>query len=269
MKLSLEANLMLNWVCPVLSFPERFQLITAVATCTVGINVLEPGALNAEFQYFIPLFNRISCLCAQHPRGDDEASNWVFGGGEGGATQAPQGMTFQITLIFTFLFFTTRTAPTSKCENRSGSQIDDQVRTREVFTRRFSPQWKPSIRFSWRLTSPVLTARWFSSRTGLKIRVGCQPMGENRPTLALWYPSLDLISKSDINIFDIQHSFRISRCRILWWRYPTSQMFNLNIHQIWVLISGQISWYSEYIRPTLVRTCQTSSSFGNCCNKDG
>jgi hypothetical protein len=46
--------------------------------CTVAINVLEPVAFNAESQYFIPLFNKISSLCGQHPRGD-EASN--VGGG--------------------------------------------------------------------------------------------------------------------------------------------------------------------------------------------
>jgi len=41
-------------------FFERFQPITAAAMCTVAINVVEPGAFNAESQYFIPLFNRIS-----------------------------------------------------------------------------------------------------------------------------------------------------------------------------------------------------------------
>jgi len=62
MKLSLAANLVLNWVCPVLYFFERFQPIAA-AMCTVTINVLEPGAFNPESQYFIPLFNKISWLC--------------------------------------------------------------------------------------------------------------------------------------------------------------------------------------------------------------
>jgi len=41
-------------------FPERFQPITAAAMCTVAIKVLEPDAFNAESQYFIPLFNKIS-----------------------------------------------------------------------------------------------------------------------------------------------------------------------------------------------------------------
>jgi hypothetical protein len=52
------------WFATVLSVPERFQSITAAAAaamCTfVAINVLEPGAFNAEFQDFIPLFNKIS-----------------------------------------------------------------------------------------------------------------------------------------------------------------------------------------------------------------
>jgi hypothetical protein len=49
---------------PVLSFPESIQPITAAAMCTVAINILEPLiAFNAEFQYFIHLFNKISWLC--------------------------------------------------------------------------------------------------------------------------------------------------------------------------------------------------------------
>jgi hypothetical protein len=35
--------------------------------CSVAIDVLEPGAFNAESEYFIPLFNRISWLCEQNP----------------------------------------------------------------------------------------------------------------------------------------------------------------------------------------------------------
>jgi hypothetical protein len=53
MKLSLAANLMLNRVCPVLSFPEHFQPFIA-AMCTVAINVLEPDSSNPKSQYFIP-----------------------------------------------------------------------------------------------------------------------------------------------------------------------------------------------------------------------
>jgi hypothetical protein len=74
MKLSLAANLVLNWVCPpVLSFPERLQPITAAAMCTVVINVFSNlvhlmlsfsisypySAFNAEFQYFIPLLDKV------------------------------------------------------------------------------------------------------------------------------------------------------------------------------------------------------------------
>jgi hypothetical protein len=61
-KLSLAANLVPNSVCPVLSFPERFEPITAAAMCTVAINVLKPGAFNPESEYFVHLFNKImSC----------------------------------------------------------------------------------------------------------------------------------------------------------------------------------------------------------------
>jgi hypothetical protein len=56
-KLSLAANLMLNWVCAVLSFPQRFQPSTAPAMFIVPINVFAPRAFNPEFQYFIPLFH--------------------------------------------------------------------------------------------------------------------------------------------------------------------------------------------------------------------
>jgi hypothetical protein len=55
--------------------------------CTVAIYVLDPGAFNSESQYFIPLFNRISWLCVQHPTGD-EASN-------GGCNSCPTGHDFQ------------------------------------------------------------------------------------------------------------------------------------------------------------------------------
>jgi hypothetical protein len=42
--------------------------------CTVAINALALRASNAESQYFIPLFNKISWFCVQQP-GGDEASN--------------------------------------------------------------------------------------------------------------------------------------------------------------------------------------------------
>jgi hypothetical protein len=54
MKLSLAANLVLNWVYSGFSFPERFQPITAAAICTVAINFLEPGAFNAELSISYP-----------------------------------------------------------------------------------------------------------------------------------------------------------------------------------------------------------------------
>jgi len=65
MKLSLAANLVLNWVCPVLAFPECLQPISAATLCAVAVNVLAPRAFNAESQYFIPLFNKISWLWGQ------------------------------------------------------------------------------------------------------------------------------------------------------------------------------------------------------------
>jgi len=110
MKLNLAANLVLNWVCPVLSFRERFQLITAAAMCAVAINVLERSAFNAESQYFIPLFNRISWLSAEHPTGN-EASN-------GGCNSGPTGHDFQDNFNIYFLFFTIRTGPFPTCENQ-------------------------------------------------------------------------------------------------------------------------------------------------------
>jgi hypothetical protein len=60
MKLNLATNLVLNYVCLVLSFLEHFQPIIDYAMCTVAINVFEPSAFNPKFQYFIPLFNKIS-----------------------------------------------------------------------------------------------------------------------------------------------------------------------------------------------------------------
>jgi hypothetical protein len=146
----------LNGVWPVPSFPERlnawtlerFQPITAAATCTVSINVLEPGALNSESQYFIPLFNKISWLCRQQQRGD-EASNG------GGCNSGPIGHDFniyRITLLFTFYFLPMRTGPFSKCENRSGSHIGCQVRTWAVLTSSENHQsW-----ISWRFSSWIL-----------------------------------------------------------------------------------------------------------------
>jgi len=83
MKLSFAANLALNWVCPVLSFPERLQPIATAAKFTVVINVLELGAFNPESQYFIPLFNKISWLCGQHPGGDEALNEGCNSGSTG------------------------------------------------------------------------------------------------------------------------------------------------------------------------------------------
>jgi hypothetical protein len=116
--------------------------------CSVAINVLEPGAFNAESQYFIPLFNRFSQLCGQHPRGD-EASNGVV---QLRANRAD----FLDNANIWFLFFTMRIGPFSKCQNQ----------------------------FSWQFSSPTLTGR-FSLRVELKIDAGFHSPGENRPTLII------------------------------------------------------------------------------------
>ncbi len=108
MKLSLTTNLVPNWVCFVLSSPESIQPINLVGMCTATINVLELGAFIAESQYFIPLFN--------HDFADNSQKGMKHQ--MGGATQAQQGMTFWITVIFSFLLFTMRT-----------NQILCQVRT--------------------------------------------------------------------------------------------------------------------------------------------
>jgi hypothetical protein len=120
MKPSLAANLVLNWVCPVLSFRESLQPITAAAMCTVAINVLEPSAFSPESQHFTPLFIKISLLCGQQS-GGDEASKWEV------QTQAQQGTTFRITLMFTFYFLPWEPDPSQN------------VRTWSVLIVRFSP----------------------------------------------------------------------------------------------------------------------------------
>ncbi len=83
MKLSLAANLVLNWVCPVLSFPERLQPITAATMCTVTITL---HAFNPESQYFILLFNKISWLCRKQPGGNEAPSE--------GSNSGPRGHDF-------------------------------------------------------------------------------------------------------------------------------------------------------------------------------
>jgi hypothetical protein len=112
----------LSLPCPFFSFPERFQPITAAVMCTVTINVLEPGAFNAEFQYFIPLFNTHFITLRITARGD-EASQMA------GETQAQTGHEFPDNSNICFLFFTMRTEPFSEYENRSGSHIARHVRT--------------------------------------------------------------------------------------------------------------------------------------------
>jgi hypothetical protein len=118
MKLSLAANLVLKWVCPVLSFLERFQPIAAAAMCRVAINVLEPGAFNAGSQYFIPLLNRFAHNIQE---GMKHQMGWC--------NSAPTGHDFLDNANIWFLFFTMRIGPFSNCQNRFGSQIGCQVKT--------------------------------------------------------------------------------------------------------------------------------------------
>jgi hypothetical protein len=59
--------------------------------CTVAINVLEPYAFNAESQYFIPWFNKISDFADNSQEGMKHQTR--------GATQAQEGMTLRIALI--------------------------------------------------------------------------------------------------------------------------------------------------------------------------
>jgi len=42
----MRLSLVLNWICPIFSFLERFQPIATI-TCTIAIYVLKPGAFNA------------------------------------------------------------------------------------------------------------------------------------------------------------------------------------------------------------------------------
>ncbi len=49
-----------------LSASTAATYIFTAPTSTGTIVTLEPGALNAEFQHFIPRFNKISLLCGYH-----------------------------------------------------------------------------------------------------------------------------------------------------------------------------------------------------------
>ncbi len=66
MKLKKPSSLGVNRVSPCLSFfvsaSTAATYIFSAPTCTATIIPLEPCALNAEFQHFIPRFNKISLL---------------------------------------------------------------------------------------------------------------------------------------------------------------------------------------------------------------
>ncbi len=74
---------MVNWVSSRVSFfmsacTAVTYIFTPLTTCTTTIITLEPCALNAEFQYFIPRFIKISLLCRPLKEGiGDEAEHRV------------------------------------------------------------------------------------------------------------------------------------------------------------------------------------------------
>jgi hypothetical protein len=55
----------LIWVRQSFCFLNAFNESLLLAMCTVAINVLDPRAFNPESLHFIPIFNKISWLCAQ------------------------------------------------------------------------------------------------------------------------------------------------------------------------------------------------------------
>jgi hypothetical protein len=142
MKLSLAANSMLNWVCSVLSFPERFQPITTAAMCTVAMNVLEPGAFNAESQYFIPLFNKISWLCGHHPRGY-EASNVA-------CNSAPTGHDFPDNSNIYFFFTPWELDPPQIVSTGPVLRLNARWKPGwfSLSGSHWEPYWKPTLVFS-------------------------------------------------------------------------------------------------------------------------
>jgi hypothetical protein len=119
-----------------------------------------------QSQYFILLFDNISWLCGPQPRGD-QASN---GGCNSGSTGHDFPDNFNI-----YFFFTMRTGPFSKCENRSSFQIGCQVTTWAVLTSTENFQygshdsfslagsvweldWKPAPVFSWQVRTAKTAA---------------------------------------------------------------------------------------------------------------
>ncbi len=89
--------IMINWISPCLSFflsaSNTATYIFIVGTCTSIIITLEPYALNAKFQHFIPIFNKISSFYGYIERG-------VWGWKEA----QRQGDKLQITLVYTFTY---------------------------------------------------------------------------------------------------------------------------------------------------------------------
>jgi hypothetical protein len=66
---------------PSFLFPEQLHwcfIYFHCSTCTSTINTLEPCALNAEFQHFIPRFNKLSLLCGSIERQIGRAREGYF-----------------------------------------------------------------------------------------------------------------------------------------------------------------------------------------------
>jgi hypothetical protein len=109
-------------------FPDRFQPITAAAMCTVAINFLELLMLNLSISY--PYFIKFHDFADNSQEG---MKHQMWGAGCN-SDSVPTGPDFPDNSNIYFLFFTMRTGPFSKCENRSGSQIGCQVRAWAVVT---------------------------------------------------------------------------------------------------------------------------------------
>jgi hypothetical protein len=176
--------------------------------CIIAINVFEPDAFNVESQYFIPLFNRISWLCGQHPKGY-ETSN-------GRCNLDPTWHDFPNNSNIYFLFVTMRTWPFSKCENQFDSQIGCQVKTWVIFTRWFS--------LLMRTFNLVLMIIVISNSPCLVFidnpaenYASFLPMDENRPTLVL-------TTKSFQNSNNIKIKFRLLFST---WNYLINSNFSI------------------------------------------
>ncbi len=102
----------------------------------------------------------------------------------GGATQAQQGMTFQITLIFTLYFLPWESDHSQNVKTDPVLKLTVRWELERFSLGGSHLQWEPPIRFSWQLTFSVLTVR-FSLRTGMKTGVGFSANGWEPPNTGL------------------------------------------------------------------------------------